>query len=62
MVPANKARNLEVVLSKLMTAAILPDKTYLAGGTALYFQLHRRLSMDLDFFSSRPFRPERIIL
>lgn len=61
MVSANKTGNIEVVLSKLMTSAILPDKTYLAGGTALYFQLRRRLSVDLDFFSSRPFRPETLI-
>lgn len=56
-----KVRVLEKVLAELMKSAILPDSSYLAGGTALYFHLHHRLSVDLDFFSSRPFNPESLV-
>lgn len=49
---------LENILAKLIKSAILPHDSYLAGGTALYFHLHHRLSMDLDFFSPKPFNPE----
>ena len=52
---------LESVLAKLMKSPILPDDCYLAGGTALYFRLHHRLSVDLDFFSPRPFSPETLV-
>ena len=61
MSPASKARVLENVLAKLMKSAILPDDCYLAGGTALYFRLHHRLSVDIDFFSPRPFSPETLL-
>ena len=53
-------RHLKKVLVKLLKSAILPSDCYLAGGTALYFQLHHRLSVDLDFFSPRPFNPEML--
>ncbi len=49
---------LENILVKLIKSAILPHDCYLAGGTALYYHLHHRLSVDLDFFSPKPFSPE----
>lgn len=52
---------LEKILAKLIKSAILPHDCYLAGGTALYFHLHQRLSVDLDFFSPKPFSPETFI-
>jgi len=56
-----KAHALENVLAKLLESAVLPHDCYLAGGTALYFHLHHRLSVDLDFFSPRPFLPETLV-
>lgn len=58
---ADKAPNFENFLAKLLKSAILPDDCYLAGGTALYFRLRHRLSVDIDFFSPRPFIPEMIL-
>jgi predicted nucleotidyltransferase component of viral defense system len=52
---------LENVLAKLIKSAILPQDCYLAGGTALYFHFHHRLSVDLDFFSPEPFPPETFV-
>lgn len=49
------------VLIRVVPAAILPADCYLAGGTALYFQFHQRLSIDLDFFSPRVFNPELLL-
>ena len=57
---ADQARNLENILAKLAKSRILPHDCYLAGGTALYFHFHHRLSVDLDFFSPRPFNPEML--
>ncbi len=34
---------------------------YLSGGTALALQLNHRQSEDLDFFSQRDFKPERLL-
>jgi predicted nucleotidyltransferase component of viral defense system len=61
MSSGQKSAVLENVLAKLMKSAILPDDCYLAGGTALYFRLHHRLSVDLDFFSPRQFSPETLV-
>lgn len=52
---------MENLLAKLLESAILPNDCYLAGGTALYFHLHHRLSVDLDFFSPRAFLPETLV-
>src|SRR4030043_1868889 len=52
---------LENILAKLIKSAILPHDCYLAGGPALYFPFHHRLSVDLDFFSPRPFSPETLV-
>jgi predicted nucleotidyltransferase component of viral defense system len=61
MSPGQKVGVLEKAIAKLLRSAILPDDCYLAGGTALYFYLHHRLSVDLDFFSPRPFHPELLV-
>ena len=34
---------------------LVPDWTYLSGGTALAVHLHHRVSRDLDFFTRQPF-------
>ena len=61
MTSGQKSRLLENVLAQLLTSEILPPDCYLAGGTALYFYLHHRISVDLDFFSPRPFLPETLV-
>lgn len=44
------------ILIKLLSVSPLVKKFYLTGGTALSaFYLHHRLSIDLDFFSDKPF-------
>lgn len=40
---------------------MLPSESYLAGGTALYYYLHHRLSVDLDFFSPKDFNSELLV-
>ena len=56
-----KIVNLKLILGRLLASNSLPPETYLAGGTALYFQLHHRLSVDLDFFVPLPFLSENIV-
>jgi predicted nucleotidyltransferase component of viral defense system len=53
-------QGLENALVQIIKADILPAGAYLAGGTALYFYLHHRLSIDLDFFSPQSIKPEII--
>ena len=48
----------EMTLAHLLQSSILPDRSYLAGGTAVYLYLKHRLSVDLDFFTSTRFLPE----
>ncbi|NCO98331.1 nucleotidyl transferase AbiEii/AbiGii toxin family protein [bacterium] len=49
------------ILIKLLSASLLVKKFYLSGGTALSaFYLHHRLSVDLDFFSDKPFSYEEL--
>ena len=44
------------ILIRLLSFSPLVKKFYLTGGTALSaFYLHHRLSIDLDFFSDKPF-------
>lgn len=57
----NKAQNLEKMLVQLLDNKILPEGSYLAGGTALYYYLHHRLSIDLDFFVPKPFNSEVLV-
>lgn len=46
----------QTTLIKLFSLSPLVKKFYLTGGTALSaFYLHHRLSIDLDFFSDKPF-------
>lgn len=47
-----------ITLARLLQCNILPEQSYLAGGTAAYFYLRHRLSMDLDFFTESRFTAE----
>jgi predicted nucleotidyltransferase component of viral defense system len=49
---------LEKQLVRLIQCQILPQTSYLAGGTAVYYYLRHRLSVDLDFFTDHPFSAE----
>lgn len=53
--------NLQKILIEIIDSKILPQDSYLAGGTALYFYLNHRVSFDIDFFSQKPFRPDALI-
>lgn len=44
-----------ITLARLLRSNILPEQSYLAGGTAVYFYLRHRLSVDLDFFTESRF-------
>lgn len=50
--------HLNNLLVDLIEANILPEGSYLGGGTAVYLYLRRRFSIDLDFFSPKPFLAE----
>lgn len=52
---------LEKQLAHLLKCRLLPEKTYLAGGTAVYFYLNHRVSIDLDFFTPTPFNSELLV-
>lgn len=41
-------------------AAVAPDGSYLAGGTALAVHLMHRVSRDLDVFVARDFDPDEV--
>ena len=49
------AASLDQQLVRLLQCHILPERSYLARGTAVYFYLRHRLSVDLDFFTESPF-------
>ena len=49
---------LEQQLTRVLKCKILPEGTYLAGGTAVYFYLKHRMSVDLDFFTRDEFSSE----
>jgi predicted nucleotidyltransferase component of viral defense system len=57
----SKIKGLKNILIQLLKSQILPSESYLAGGTALYYYLHHRLSVDLDFFIQKDFRPEMLV-
>jgi predicted nucleotidyltransferase component of viral defense system len=61
MNPGKKRQNLEKILIQLLDNQVLPEECYLAGGTALYYYLHHRLSIDLDFFVPKPFNSEALV-
>ncbi len=48
-------------LTHLLRCNLLPEKTYLAGGTAVYFYLNHRVSVDLDFFTPTAFNSDLFI-
>ena len=48
-------------MAHLLKCRLLPEKTYLAGGTAVYFYLNHRVSIDLDFFTPTPFNSELLV-
>lgn len=52
---------LEKQLAHLLKCRLLPEKSYLAGGTAVYFYLNHRVSIDLDFFTPTPFNSELLL-
>ena len=54
----NNIALLEKQLRCLLECNILPARAYLAGGTAVYFYLRHRLSVDLDFFVQSNFNSE----
>ncbi len=49
-----------LALLKTISSFLGEQGFYLAGGTALSLRLGHRVSVDLDFFSPRPFTPENI--
>lgn len=58
-------RNIQVILEEklahLLAYNLLPDKSYLAGGTAVYFYLKHRISVDLDFFTPTAFNSDLLV-
>ncbi len=52
---------LERLLLQLIENQALPQGCYLAGGTAVYFYLRHRFSVDLDFFTPKPFYGEALL-
>jgi len=49
---------LENTLAQILQSHVLPNESYLAGGTAVYLYFRHRLSVDIDFFTSSRFTPE----
>lgn len=56
-----KIENLKKILIQILKCKILPQESYLAGGTALYLYFRRRISIDLDFFTSKSFKSESLV-
>ncbi|VVA43479.1 conserved hypothetical protein [Candidatus Roizmanbacteria bacterium] len=54
-------KNAQATLALLGKSNVLPDKTYLAGGTALALQFGHRISIDFDFFTPSVFKGREII-
>ncbi len=52
---------LEKQLARLLKYKLLPEKSYLAGGTAVYLYLKHRVSIDLDFFTPTAFNSDLLI-
>ena len=61
MIQGDVINKLKKILVYIITCDVLPEKTYLAGGTAVYFYLKHRISVDLDFFTPFEFNPEIFI-
>lgn len=56
-----RAARLERLLLQLLEKQVLPRRSYLAGGTAVYLYLRHRFSVDLDFFTPEPFHGEALL-
>jgi predicted nucleotidyltransferase component of viral defense system len=56
-----KIQSLKNILIQIIESQILPSESYLAGGTALYYYLNHRLSIDLDFFTKKDFNSEMLM-
>ncbi len=54
-------KNAKAALALLGKSNVLPNKTYLAGGTALALQFGHRISVDFDFFTPSDFKGQDII-
>ncbi len=54
-------KNAENALALLGKDNVLPEKTYLAGGTALALQFGHRISIDFDFFTPSDFKGQEVI-
>jgi predicted nucleotidyltransferase component of viral defense system len=61
MVKGNILEILEKHLSQLLKCNLLPENSYLAGGTAVYLHLKHRISVDLDFFTPIAFNSDLFI-
>jgi predicted nucleotidyltransferase component of viral defense system len=57
----DRVHSLEKILVQIIKNKLLPQESYLAGGTAIYFYLRHRLSVDLDFFTPKAFNPEALV-
>lgn len=61
MIRGNIVEALEGQLARLLTCDILPQDSFLAGGTAVYFYLKHRVSVDLDFFTPQNFNIDAFV-
>jgi len=55
------SKNAYDALALLGKTKILPEKTFLAGGTALALQIGHRISQDFDFFTPTSFKSEDLM-
>lgn len=55
------SKNAQDALALLGKNHILPEKTYLAGGSALALQFGHRISIDFDFFTLSDFKGQDIV-
>jgi predicted nucleotidyltransferase component of viral defense system len=54
--------NLEQVIKKILIKNFLPRGGYMAGGTALYYYLNHRVSIDIDCFTPESFRSDLLVV
>jgi predicted nucleotidyltransferase component of viral defense system len=54
-------KNLKNQLIQINKCKILPEGSYLAGGTAVSLFLNHRISVDLDFFTPKKFNSQQFI-
>lgn len=58
MIKGNIFEILKTQLAQVLRCNVLPQNSYLAGGTAVYLYLKHRISIDIDFFTSTSFNAE----